>query len=250
MENFVSAAPGPDPISTPAALYAGVDAGHEDAIARFDQAMARFAPDESLLSGSPTRSLTAAMAKVVEALTRLDPQRLERKQGWWHRFTGADLVARIELEVGVRTISADMRELAQAVTVAGRALATLGDDIVRLDETQDGHVELIALTRALLEGSDAAHPVTARLHRRLGNLEALHASNRLARAQMALAIDHLSGLIDRYRDIEQLLYPVWQHYALALAQGAAATPGGDLARLGTAQGKLLDALDPSGNARL
>ncbi|MDB5704797.1 MAG: hypothetical protein JWN66_1913, partial [Sphingomonas bacterium] len=50
--------------------------------------------------------------------------------------------------------------------------------------------------------------------------------NRLTRAQMTLAIDHLSGLRDRFTDIEQLLFPVWQQHALAVAQGTAGTDHG------------------------
>jgi len=201
-------------------LYAGLAPTQEAALDRFDAALARFGPDESLLSGSPARTLTSAMADLVQALTRIDLERVHKNDGWWHRFTGADLEARLELEVAVRCIGGDMQRLAEAAGAARRASAAMQDDLVRLDAAQAGHDRLIESTRRFLKGADPAQEGVARLQRRLGNLEALHASNRLARAQMVLATGHLAGLLDRYRDIEQLLFPLWQQHALAVAQSA------------------------------
>jgi hypothetical protein len=207
-------------------LYAGLAPNQEAALNRFDAALARFGPDESLLSGSPARTLTTAMADLVLALTRIDLERVHSRESWWHRFTGADLEAKLELEVAVRCIGGDMQRLAQAAGAAQRASAAMQDDMVRLDAAQADHDRLIDATRAFLKGADGADETVARLQRRLGNLEALHASNRLARAQMVLAVGHLSGLLDRYRDIEQLLFPLWQQHALAVAQSAAPLRGG------------------------
>jgi hypothetical protein len=227
MENALPVA-GPEDRSAPEAeaLFAGLGPTDEEALARFDAALSRFDPDQSLLSGSPARSLTAAMADLVQALTRIDLERVNNRQSWWHRFTGADLEARLELEVAVRCIAGDMQRLAEAAAAAHRAASAMHADLGRLDGAQAGHEALIAATSALLRGADPADPVAARLQRRLGNLEALYASNRLARAQMMLATDHLRGLLDRYRDIEQLLFPLWQQHALAVAQSAVPTSAG------------------------
>jgi len=229
-----------------ASLYVGVDARQEEAIARFDRALTPFEPDEMLLSGSPARSLSRAMTAVVTALTQIDLERVHRKQNWWHRYTGADLEARIALEISIRAIGGDMRALAEAAGVAERASCAMKRDMVKLDDAQIAHARLIDLTHALLEGSDPTHAVTSRLQRRLGNVEALYASNRLARAQMTLAIDHLDGLLDRYRDIEQLLFPVWQQHALALAQSAVGVGG--VEQLTAAHADLTSALNTSKEA--
>jgi hypothetical protein len=92
-------------------------------------------------------------------------------------------------------------------------------EIAKLDAASGPNEQLIRATHDFLTGSDPTAD-TARLERRLGNLEALHASNQLARAQAVLAIDNLAGLLDRYQEIENLLFPVWQQHALAVAQGA------------------------------
>jgi hypothetical protein len=220
-----------------------------EALDRFDAALAQFGPDESLLSGSPARSLGQAMADIVESLTRIDVERVGRKQGWRHRFTGADLEARLELEVAVRCIAGDMQLLAEAAAAARRAAAAMTADLPRLDAAQASHETLIEATHQFLAGADPADPVAARLQRRLGNLEALHASNRLARAQMMLAIDHLTGLIDRHRDIEQLLFPLWQHHALAVAQSPVPTAtAGGLDQFRNIHTRLTTALAPAREA--
>jgi hypothetical protein len=205
------------------ALYAGVNPASEEALARFDAAYDSFQPDPSLLGGTPARSLAETMAGLVEHLRRIDIDRVTKRQGWWARFTGADLEARLELEVAARSLAEDMRRTAQAAASARHARAAMKADLPNLDAAQEAHQELANATAHFLRKADPADPVVARLHRRLGNLEALHASNRLARAQMELAIDHLGGLLDRFTDIEQLLFPVWQRHALAVAQSAAPT---------------------------
>jgi hypothetical protein len=207
------------PVEPAPALFAGVTPESEDALVLFDTAYESFEPDQSLLEGTPARSLTQAMLDMVEMLRRIDIDRVARRQGWWSRFTGADLEARIELEVGAQKLGTAMRGMAEHASAARRAQMAMRTDLPRLDAAQATYQALADATHDFLRGSDASHPVVARLHRRLGNLEALYTSNRLVRAQMVMAIDNLSGLLDRFTDIEQLLFPVWQHHALAVAQG-------------------------------
>lgn len=238
----------PRPQST--TLYDGLTPQDEAALARFDGALAPHEPDSELLNGTPARSLTEALATLVEGLTRIDVDRVRRRQSWWHRFTGADLEARLELEVAVRSLRDDMQNLAQAAAAAERASRAMRADIPRLEAAQAEHENLVDETSAFLVGADGRNPVTARLERRLGNLQALCASNRLARAQMLLAVDHLGALLDRYRDVEQLLFPVWQQHALAVAQSAAplADRPGLFEQFKSAHGRLAEALVPAKEA--
>ncbi len=175
-----------------------------------------------LLAGTPARSLAQAMTDMVEMLKRIDIDRVARRQGWWSRFTGADLEARVELEVAAHSLSEAMRQTAAAAGAARRAQAAMRADLPRASTRHRSRIRHWP-TIPPISCAAATPPIPwwARLHRRLGNLEALHASNRLTRAQMALAIDHLSGLLDRFTDIEQLLFPVWRQHALAVAQGSA-----------------------------
>jgi hypothetical protein len=243
-------APAPFPTEGNPLLYDGLTPEDEEALARFDAALTPHAPDPELLSGTPARTLTEALAILVQALTRIDVDRIRRRQSWWHRFSGADLEARLELEVAVRSLRDDMQRLAEAASAAERAVRAMRADIPRLDAAQSDHEALIDQTCAFLVGADGRHPATARLERRLGNLQALCASNRLARAQMLLAVDHLGALLDRYRDVEQLLFPVWQQHALAVAQSAAplADRPGLFDQFKSAHGRLAEALVPAKEA--
>jgi hypothetical protein len=112
-----------------------------------------------------------------------------------------------------------MAELATAAQQASRARDLMRREIEKLDEAHGRNEALIVATHAHLQDHGAASS-DERLKSRLANLEALHASNHLARAQAVMAIDNLGGLLDRYQEIGKLLYPVWQQHALAVAQSA------------------------------
>jgi hypothetical protein len=232
----------PTPDQAAVACFQGLDA--EAALERFDSAFCAFEPDPALLNGTPARTLVEAMKGLVAALTHIDVERVRRRQGWWHVFSGADLEARLELEVAVHGLRRDRLGLAQAAAAAERAARAMRSDLPRLDSTQAAHGALAGATRAWLAEAGSLEGAAGRLQRRLGNLEALHASNRLARAQMALAIEHLEGLLDRYRDIEQLLFPLWQQHALAVAQssGPAAKGAGAFDQLRSVHHRLSQAL--------
>ncbi|NOT39384.1 MAG: hypothetical protein HOP13_02720 [Alphaproteobacteria bacterium] len=198
--------------------YDGLTPEGEAAIAAFDRAFQPFDPDQSLLTGTPARSLSESMDALVVAMTHLDIDRVARRNGWWHRFTGADLEVRLELEVAAHRFDADMARLAQAAADGRRALNGMKGDIERLAAIAPAHEALAEQTIRFLRGANAQVPNVARLQRRAANLETVIASNRLASAQMAIATDCLSGLLDRYNDIEKRLFPVWRHHALAVAQ--------------------------------
>ena len=203
--------------------YDGLSPEGEGAIAAFDKAFQPFDPDQSLLTGTPARSLTESMDAFIVAMTHLDIDRVARRNGWWSRFTGADLEVRLELEVAAHKFDADMARLAQAAADGRRALAAMRADIDRLATVAPTHEALAEKTTRFLRGANAENPNVARLQRRLMNLETVVASNRLASAQMMIAIDCLSGLLDRYNDIEKRLFPVWRHHALAVAQSVGNT---------------------------
>lgn len=209
----------PHPVAD-ASPYAGCEPTSRDALARFDAAFDGFEPDQSLLGGTPARDLSESMNALVVSLRRVDVDRVNRRQGWWHRFTGADLEARLELEVAAHCLGGDMRRASAKAAAARRVRGAMRADLPRLDAAQRVHEALSDATAAFLQDAPASDTVVTRLQRRLGNLEALQASNRLVRAQMELAVDHLDGLLDRFADIEQLLFPLWQRHALAVAQSA------------------------------
>lgn len=201
------------------ASFAALKPDSEAALAAFDAAVATADPDDALLSGTPATTLMEAMKAVVMALQHVDPERIARKRSWFHRFTGADLEARLQFEVSIKVIGDEMRDLGAAAQHAAGTVHLLEREIDKLEAAGTNNTALILAVRNLLSRQSSGD--TARLERRLGNLEALQASQQLARAQMKLSIGHLKDLLDRFRDIEQLLFPVWQQHALAIAQSAA-----------------------------
>ena len=96
-------------------------------------------------------------------------------------------------------------------------------ELPRLKEIQTRHEALIRDATALLAGKDPNDYFVGRFQRRLGNLEALAASDRMSEAQISLAIDSLTATLDRFGEIEKLLFPVWQQHALAIAQSVSGT---------------------------
>jgi len=202
-------------------VLAGCDPESDQALAAFDAAISVVSPDEDLLSGAPARELMSAMASVVKSLRTIDAERVARRQGWFARFTGADIEARLEFELAIKSVSDQMHRLATSASAARHARNLMDREIAKLDASFAPNEALIMETRELLH-SGPVTPDAARLQRRLANLEALHASNQLSRAQAMLAINNVVGLLDRYTEIQNLLYPVWQQHALAVAQGAVA----------------------------
>lgn len=204
--------------------FEGLAAASDAALAAFDSAFVPFEPDQSLLAGTPARTLTESMTDFVGAITRLDIDRVVRRSGWWSRFTGADLEVRLELEVAARRFGGDMDRLARAASDARNARTAMMADIDRLAAIAPKHEALAERTVRFLRHADSTLPNVARLQRRLANLETVIVSNRLVVAQMAIAIEHLAGLLDRYADIEKRLFPIWRHHALAVAQSAGGAP--------------------------
>jgi hypothetical protein len=200
-------------------VFEGLTPSDERAQAAFDAAFAPFEPDPQLLAGAPARSLSNAIADFVSVITRLDIDRVLKHQGWWSRFTGADLEARLEFEVATHSLSRDMTRLAGAAAQARKACALMRRDMERLASSTQAHEVLADQAMAFLRDASFEDANAARFQRRLANLETMVASNKIVAAQMALAMEHLTVLLDRYGDIEKRLFPVWRHHALAVSQG-------------------------------
>lgn len=174
---------------------------------------------DDLVFTSPARDLLAQLGSLVASLRAIDVEAVARKQGWFSRLTGSDLEARIKLEAACVSLARQMQASRQAAVATASAaelmLTTRGqlrDDQRRLDH-------LIRLGREMLDAERAtADPeLVARLERRVANMTALHASNTLAYAQLQIAGDHAQRLLDRFTDVDKLLFPVWQRHAMAVA---------------------------------
>jgi hypothetical protein len=201
--------------------FVGLDRVDVRAIAAFDAALVVEAPNVALLEGTPARSLSVAIAGLVRSLQKLDVDRVNRRFTWLERFTGADLEARIAFDIASRHLSIEMAEVAASASRARAVLASLHADQPRLAAATNAYGSLLFATLSFLDAHSGEVSDIDRLRRRAANLQALHASSRMTETQISLAIDGLTGLLDRYADVEQLLLPVWQHHALTIAQSPA-----------------------------
>lgn len=201
-------------------VFDGLTPSDARAVERFDEAFVSFEPDPELLSGAAGRALGDALTDVVATIGGLDLDRLARCNTWWARFTGADLEARIQVEVSIEQLAHDMGKLSAIASKARRACDLMVRDSVTLGRIGAIHAELAHRTTAFLGGADRSNQNVARLERRLANLHTMLASNEVAIAQMKIAVAHLLHRLDQYNDVVTRLYPVWRHHALVVCQGA------------------------------
>ena len=197
----------------------------EEAVTALDSAAQSEPFKLDLLRTAPARDMRLKIEEVVALLEKMDAGRMLARQGPISRLTGADVEARLEFELAgqkVLTAIADLRRAAgngrhiRALLVQGREELT--GEQARLETVISEAQLLLAATR------DADEFVRARFERRLSNIMAMHAANLLMFEQIKLAEDVLTGLLDRFTDVETLLLPLWQRNVIALAHAAAGRP--------------------------
>lgn len=191
----------------------------EISLRQFDAALPASAVPDELLYASPARELLGALEVVVGSLRSIDVARLARRRGWWSRLVGADLEARIELELACRNVGRRMTDARRAAAAVATAIQEMRRVLIELDADQRTLDRLITVGRRMLtaEQGVAEPELFGRLERRVANAMALHAANSLADAQLKISIAHAGRLIDRFADVDKLLFPVWQRHALSVA---------------------------------
>jgi len=199
----------------------------EESLRRFDAEMPAGVVDDALLNTSPSRDLAAALAVMVTSLRAIDVEAVARKQGWLSRLTGADLEAAVLLERACRNLEKDMTSAALAAKATEQSITLMRKTQTGLGADQESLHALVLAGHAALAAQDATvdPDLRARFERRVANAAALHAANTLATAQLQLAIAHAGHLVDRFADVEKLLFPVWRRHAMAVAAAPTADGG-------------------------
>ena len=165
-------------------------------------------------SGAQGTALMDVCQQLVPSIQVLVPRRGVWQ--WWRRFTGEALEQELMFDTHCAAV-AQLIENGQAV----RARLEEGLQQVHAERTGLAEVpslidEDIALGQALLANREALaqaglHELdVARLHRRVGNLEALRTSFGLTLAQLDLAGRHAQAARDRFDEIHALLLPIWK----------------------------------------
>jgi len=196
----------------------------EASIAVLDAAASTAPFDADLLRMPAAADMRRRITAVVALLEKMDHGKLLRKHNPISRLVGADVEARLEFELaGERVLDAigQLRVAAQNARRLGAKLTAAATAITaeqqRLDAVIDGGKQRLASAAP----GDEFH--RARFERRLSNIMALHAANVLTIEQIALASRIITGLLDRFTDVEMLLLPIWQRNALALATSVGAS---------------------------
>lgn len=194
-----------------------------EAVEALDAAARTHSFDDDLLRTAPARDMRLQIEAMLTTLDKMDPDRMLARQGTISRLTGADIEARLEFELMGKRVMAVADQLRRAAGNGKRIRSLLADgknDIISDNARLDAVIEEAGqlLSRAHEVSDDFVH---ARFERRLSNLIAMRASNDLALKQIDLGVEVLSGLLDRFTDVDTLLLPLWQRKVIALAHAAA-----------------------------
>jgi phage gp36-like protein len=175
--------------------------------------------NDELLRTTPLSDLSSLIAQIVAMLRTIDVQQLLGKQLWYHRLIGADIEARLEFELASRNASSVMTQLHDKHVEAERLSQLIVRETEMIGEQQDQLEQAISVARALIRSSPSVDEYDkSRFERRLANMMALHVANGNTIKQFQMAHQTITIVIDRYRDVDKLLFPLWQRNVAAIAQ--------------------------------
>ncbi|QKC82809.1 hypothetical protein [Mesorhizobium sp. NZP2077] len=195
----------------------------ESAVVALDEAAKGTGFDPDLLRATPARDIRLQIEAMVALLEKVDHRRLLARQGMLARMTGADVEARLEFELAGQQVMIAARQLRQAAQNGKRLRMLMAKARADLMAEQSRLEGVIAAARRLLATSPGSDDfVVARFERRLASMMAMHAANILTIQQFNLSSEVLTGLLDRFTDVDTLLLPLWQRNVLALAHAAGA----------------------------
>lgn len=173
--------------------------------------------DIEMLKSSPVSEASKMTSEIVANMKALDGKNILQEQKWFHKFTGADLEAKLKFEIGIKTISnnvSKLREIAMQISHLGRKLLIVAKDI---NENQPKIAKIINLAKTSLNKDHNCDPfLRERFERMLGNLMAYEASNMIMLENAKASLKNLKMWQDRILEITNVLFPVWQNSALGI----------------------------------
>lgn len=215
----------------------------ENALAALDEAGRSSGFDSELLQTTPAQDMRSKITELVALLKATDHQKYLKKQSWLARFTGADVEARLRLELANQTVATKAEELRRSVHHGMH----IHDLLCNAEDEIKAHQELleIAIRDAhylLANVQDTDDFIQSRFERRLSNVMAINVANVLTLEQIALSKQILKTLIDRFLDVDSTLFPLWQRAVLALAHAPTWEQKAAEADLTTSQDDLIKTL--------
>lgn len=172
---------------------------------------------DTLSSANQTsRILGDISQQLVPLITALAPS--ERKNGWWQRFTGEALESQVMFQTHCRAIERmaedglnHRHQLMASIDHFAQEQATITQEVQALNiDIKAGQALMDARQQARLSNAGLDEIDRGRLHRRIGNLEAMLTSLELTQAQMEVSKQHARAALDRFDEIHALLLPIWK----------------------------------------
>lgn len=194
----------------------------QEALDWLDAAGHRRPMNDQLLSVADATVMQKAIQGALVLLRKLDVDALLKRQGFLARLTGADIEARLRLEVAAQQVAACFEQMERAALRARQLVAAMAAERHAMAQDMDPLCEIITEGHRLLSGAAGAEPkLRARFERRLANLTALEAANRLAIEQFRLSETGLMAMLDRYTDMATVVIPLWRQHLFALLHSKA-----------------------------
>lgn len=180
----------------------------------------------SYLEASPVGLLADSMAEILRALQGADPRRIAKKSGFFARFTGADLHAIAAVTSSQEMLESKVEQADPVATQLEEFLSNVDGVLNVMQLGTKGLIEQLEAGRTFLrENPSAGVPQgpqqfdnpRERFSRRLANMATLVASHEMTWHQLRLARAQAVDMLDRYREVREVLLPVWRQHQLALA---------------------------------
>lgn len=195
----------------------------EDLLNKVAAAMTVAPLDERLFDLTAGETLAAKLDAIMGAVRTADVDKLVRAQQPRFALLGADVEARMTFALARKSAHAALGEAAVAATRLAAVITLLEDargsmegDVRRLDNLAEMTAHLVRQL-APAETREATE-LRARFDRRLSSLNFLRASSALTLAHIPQAIARNRQLLDRFQDVNAVLFPLWDRHALAVLQ--------------------------------
>lgn len=195
----------------------------EAVLERFDQAAQISCIPDELFDARASVELTAKLEALVEVVRRADVDEVASRQGWRHRLFGADVEARLQFTLARKHCEEALCKAKDAARSTAQRIQQLEAllPIAQADQTRlDALDATVTALRASLTPpqTNTERDLRSRFDRRLTNLTSLRASNALALAQIPVALAHQRQALERFIDVEMVLFPIWQRHCLAVIE--------------------------------
>jgi hypothetical protein len=179
--------------------------------------------DEKLFDVTAGGALAAKLEAIMDAVRAADVDELVRSQQSRFTLLGADVETRMKFAWARKRARSAIAEAEMAairtanlIRLLEEARETVEADVRRLAQVAAMGANLIG--QLVPPDTREAAELRARLDRRLNSLTSLHAASMLTLGHIPQAITRNRQFLDRFNDVNTVLFPVWERHALAVLQ--------------------------------